>query len=88
MKTLEIRRHGQNSGDTLTQAGIDQLASLKLAVDPSTITDVFNGSAFGRTKESLDVVIAAQGIAPVRVHPAHEGLGNAAMFQRFVDGVI
>jgi broad specificity phosphatase PhoE len=85
MKTLEIRRHGKNEGDQLTEVGISELQSLTLTTDPTAITDTFAGTAFKRTYQSLEVIKASHGIKPYREHSACPALGNTEMFQKFLD---
>lgn len=81
MKTLQILRHSDKTGEHISQPGLEKLAGLIANADG--ITDLFCGSDIMRTAESALAAMVYGGVRPERLHMANPGLGNAKHIERF-----
>lgn len=82
MKTLQIRRHSDKTGEHISQEGFERLAGL--IVDADKITDLFCGSDIMRTAETALAAMVYGGVRPERLHTANSGLGNAKQLELLI----
>lgn len=83
MKTLQVRRHSDKTGEHISDTGLVKLASA--IANPGEITDLFCGSDIGRTAETALAAVVYGGVMPQRLHKANAGLGNAEQLKRLIE---